>query len=93
MALADEVAGLDEVAAAIGRTPTWLRRNWLKLHTAENFPRRIPSGWVWPRRAVEVWLRSAGRPLPNHPAANANQHVDLVEQQAAALKQRYGAMP
>lgn len=91
MALADEVAGLDEVAAAMGRTTIWMRRNWLKLHQAEDFPRKIPGGWVWPRRAVEVWLRSAGqlmaRPLP----ANDDGGGDFVDQAAAALKARYGA--
>jgi predicted DNA-binding transcriptional regulator AlpA len=91
MALADEVAGLDEVAAALGRSPVWLQRNWLKLHQTQNFPRKIPTGWVWPRRAVEVWLRSAGqvaRPLP----ANDDGAGDPVEAAAAALKQRYGAL-
>lgn len=91
MALTDEVAGLEEVAAALGRSPIWLQRNWLKLHQGEDFPRKIPSGWVWPRRAVEVWLRSAGqivRPLP----ANDDAGGDLIDQAAAALKQRYGAL-
>jgi hypothetical protein len=91
MALSDDTAGLDEVAAAIGRSADWLRRNWLKLHEAENFPRKIPAGWVWPRRAVEVWLRSAGQivapPLP----ANDDGSTDEIEAAARALRQRYGA--
>lgn len=89
MALADEVAGLDEVAAAIGRSSAWLRRHWLKLHQDENFPRKIPSGWVWPRRAVEVWLRSAGmiaRPMPANDAGG-----DMIDAAAKALGKRYGA--
>lgn len=93
MALSDETAGLDEVAAALGRPAEWLRRNWLKLHQQNDFPRKIPAGWVWPRRAVEVWLRSGGElqlpPLP----ANQNGAADLLEEAAAALKRRYGALP
>lgn len=89
--LSDETAQLDEVAAALGRSATWLRRNWLKLHAEQDFPRKIPAGWVWPRRAVEVWLRSAGqfaaRPLP----ANDDGGLDPVDAAAAALKARYGA--
>lgn len=91
MALTDETAGLDEVAAALGRSSDWLMRNWLKIHERENFPRKIPTGWVWPRRAVEVWLRSAGlsvaRPLP----ANDQGLADDIEAQARALRHRYGA--
>lgn len=91
--LADEVAGLEEVAAALGRPPAWLKRNWLKLHQREGFPRRIPAGDVWPRRAVEVWLRTAGLAAP--PLAD-NQNaagVDPVSAAAAMLRERYGAQP
>jgi hypothetical protein len=91
MPLSDETAPLPEVAAALGRTEGWLMRNWLKLHQAEGFPRKIPGGWVWPRRAVETWLRSAGAchdamPLP------ANQNApgrDAVAAAAHALEERY----
>ena len=90
--LANETAGLEEVAAALGKTPAWLKRNWLRFHLATGFPRRIPAGDVWPRRAVEAWLRSAGQfsalPLP----ANENTAgVDHVSAAAAALRERYGA--
>lgn len=93
MALSDEIAGLTEVAAAIGREPQWLQRNWLKLHQRENFPRKIPAGWVWPRRAVEVWLRSAGQSIARPLPANDDGLVDEIEAAARALKQRYGATP
>ena len=87
--LSNETVGLDELAAALGRTPGWLRRNWLKLHLEQNFPRKIPAGLVWPRRAVESWLRSGGQSLPL--PANQNGAADYVDAYAEALKQRYGA--
>lgn len=89
--LSDETAGLDEVARAIGKTPDWLKRNWLKFHRAENFPRKIPGGFVWPRRAVQVWLRSGGALLPE--PANQNGAGDFIAAAADALKERYGAQP
>lgn len=90
--LANETASLDEVASALGKSPAWLKRNWLRFHQSNGFPRKIPAGDVWPRRAVEAWLRSAGQitapPLP----ANENMAgVDLVSAAAAALRERYGA--
>lgn len=89
MSLSDETVGLEELAEAIGKKPDWLKRHWLKLHEAENFPRKIPTGWVWPRRAVLSWLRSGGfmPPLP----ANQNGEADFIDAAAAALKERYGA--
>ncbi len=89
MLLSDETAGLDEVATALKRSPEWLRRNWLKLHTEQNFPRKISAGWIWPRRAVESWLRSGGMTLPL--PANQNDGGDMIDAAAAALKHRYGA--
>lgn len=89
--LTDETASLEEVAKAIGRKPAWLMRKWLKLHQEQNFPRKIPTGWVWPRRAVEVWLRSAGQFAPAPLPANQNGHeADAISAAAAALRQRYG---
>ncbi|RWF49952.1 MAG: hypothetical protein EOS50_30185 [Mesorhizobium sp.] len=92
--LIDEIAPLDEVAQAIGRPAAWLKRNWLKLHLEQNFPRKIPTGFVWPRRAVEVWLRSAGQLAPAPLPANQNgQEGDAIAAAAAALRERYGARP
>lgn len=88
--LSDETAGLEEVAAALGRKPEWLRRNWLKLHQQEGFPRKIAAGWVWPRRSVLSWLRSGGFVQPV--AANQNAaEFDPVMAAAASLMERYGA--
>ena len=90
--LADKVAGLEEVAAALGRKPAWLKRNWLSFHERTGFPRKIPAGDVWPREAVEVWLRSAGCVAPAPLPANQNDGgFDPVAAAAEALKHRYGA--
>ena len=90
--LASETASLEEVAAALGRKPGWLMRNWLKLHVDKGFPRKIPTGWVWPRRMVEVWLRSGGAIAPLPMPANQNgADDDVVSRASEALRARYGA--
>lgn len=96
-----ETVGLDEVAAWLGRDPAWLRRHWLSYHDRHGFPRRIPGAWVWPRRAVEAWLRAGGmarigRPHgePVEPPANQNlPGQPVLAAFAAALDQRYGVSP
>ncbi len=79
--LRDAVADIEEVAAALGRSPQWLRRNWLSYAIKTGFPRKLPHTWVWPRRAVEAFL-SQQRPAP--PAANISE---IIKDQ---LSQRYG---
>lgn len=96
--LADETAGLDEVAAAIGRPAGWLRRNWLRIHLEDGFPRKHPTGWTWPRAAVAVWLRAAGMSRPQDFPANDNPLFDNPsgDPDAAwrqALDDRYGGNP
>jgi len=91
--LSDETAPLAEVAQAIGVKPAWLKRNWLKIHQEKNFPRKIPTGDVWPRRAVEVWLRSAGQSPALLPANQNGTQGDAISAAAAALRERYGATP
>lgn len=91
--LTQQTAGLEEVAAALGKTPDWLRRRWLRLHQERGFPRKL-AGWVWPRRAVEAWIAAEGMPPVLPLAANSNDVLPadaLVAQQHAALRQRYGA--
>jgi hypothetical protein len=87
MPLSDETADLDEVAAAIGRTPEWLRRHWIGLHRRENFPRRIPGTWRFPRLAVLAWLRAAGEARVAPEPANQNG-LAFVDAYAAALLER-----
>lgn len=72
MALANETATLSEVAAALGRTEGWLRRNWAKLAAEQGFPRKLPAGPVWPRQLVEMWCRSGGVIEQAAPSANDN---------------------
>jgi hypothetical protein len=52
--LQDDVCQIDEVAAALGRSPAWLRRNWVRIANEDGFPRRHPTGWTWPRGAGDV---------------------------------------
>lgn len=93
MSLTSEIAGIDEVAAALGRPEGWLRRNWLKLHEQHGFPRRHPSGWTWPRAAVAAWLRSGGFAAPEEAPANDNGSSDHLAAYQAALNDRYGGQP
>lgn len=87
--LSNETATLEEVAAAIRQSPDWLKRHWLREHRKHGLPRKMACGWVWPRRAVEAWLRSGGNPPPA--AANQNAHDDTLDQYDAALREKYGA--
>lgn len=89
--LADETAPLDEVARALGRDPAWLKRHWLSFHLRHGFPRKLPGGFVWPRRAVAAWLRAGGALPESQPAANQNDPAaDILGQAKASLDQRYG---
>lgn len=89
--LSNETATLEEVAAAIGRKPEWLRRYHRRLQERHGFPARIPGGWVWPRRTVEAWLRSGGVETPQPAAANQNGAADYVAAASSFLSERYGA--
>lgn len=60
MSLADRLVRIDEVAAALDRTEDWVQRNWLKMHTQHGMPRKLPTGWQWPRAAMERWIESFG---------------------------------
>ena len=89
--LRDDAAGLDEVAAALGRSTGWLQRHWLKLHQEEGFPRKHPSGWTWPRLAVSAWLRSGGMaPRAFEPANDDLSSVDPAAAYMAELNRHYG---
>lgn len=88
MALANETATLAEVAAALGRRESWLRRNWVKLADEQGFPRKLPCGPVWPRHQVELWCRTGGA-VPAAPTANDNS-PSLPPDYVAAIHQHYG---
>lgn len=89
--LANETATLAEVAQALGRSESWLRRNWLRIHVEDGFPRKLPTGPVWPRQLVEAWCRSGGFAPPPAPAsANDNLLSDPKAAYRASLSQRYG---
>lgn len=61
MSLADKVVGIDELSSALGRSPAWLRRKWLELHQLEGMPRKISTGWIWPRASMERWIEEQGQ--------------------------------
>lgn len=87
--LTNETASLDEVATALGRSAGWLQRHWLKLHLELGFPRKLPTGWVWPRRAVEAWLRAGGQMRVIMEPANSNVPDDILLAAAESLAERY----
>lgn len=89
--LSKETADIQEVANATGKSPTWLKRNWLKFNEEHGFPRPIPGGgWMWPRRAVELWLIAGGVIMRS---ANSNEPgVDLISLQRQAHHERYGVV-
>ena len=89
--LTSETATLSEVAAAIGRNETYLKRNWLKLHLEQGFPRKISVGWVWPRRQLEAWLRAGGVAPVYVAPANENAPTNVLLAMSEALSDRYGA--
>lgn len=63
---------LAEVAAALGRSPDYVRRHHRRLTAAHGFPRPLPgAGWRWPRRLVEAWLTSGGIVAANDDALAA----------------------
>lgn len=87
--LSNETATLEEVAAALGKSAVWLKRNWLRIHQDEGFPRKISIGWVWPRRQVEAWLRTGGL-QPVLVAANDDAPQNALIAMSEALSDRYG---
>ena len=93
--LSSETATLEEVAAALGRSTDWLKRNWLRIHQEQGFPRKISLGWVWPRRQVEAWLRAGGMFPTGFVAANddmpvIDMHQNLLLEAKEILRRRYG---
>lgn len=93
MSLADRVVGIGELSLALGRSEQWIKRQWLKLHEEEGMPRKLPTNWVWPRKAMENWIERQGsvfvqedteQPLPVHPDLKV---ITLSENQM--LRERY----
>lgn len=82
MSLSERVVGLDELAAALRREPDYIRRNWLKMHQRHGMPRKNPTGWVWPRGAMEAWLDGAE-------AAEVTNLSNLVANQNRKLAEKY----
>lgn len=53
---------LAELAALLGRPgpkgEAWLMRNHRRLAAELGLPARLPTGWAWPRRLIEIWIAS-----------------------------------
>lgn len=100
MQLCNDTVSIDELAAALGRRPSWLRRHWRRIHEEFGFPRKHPTGPTWPRQAVAAWLRAGGmnRDLATVPGAggaiaNDNAAGDHDAAYQHALDARYGGQP
>lgn len=102
MTLSDHTASLEEVAAALGVRPAWLRRHHRRLAEEGGFPRRLAGpGWVWPRRLVAAWLAAGGHAASGAPAGAPSAANDdgpgrggrLVAAQRDVLARRYGGRP
>jgi hypothetical protein len=99
--LSEHTATLEEVAAAIGRDPAWLKRHWRRLTSRNGFPAPLPgSKWCWSRQLVLLWIANApARPVadnenaPSPQPADAGGSNDLVRAQHASLTARYGGQP
>lgn len=93
MSLADKVVGIGELSAALGRSEAWIKRKWLELHMLEGMPRKIATGWIWPRGAMERWIEEQGmfatEVSVSHvtPADPAMANVISIEK--SALRERY----
>lgn len=83
MSLSEKTVDIDELAAALRRSPDYIRRNWLKMHRQHGMPRKNPTGWIWPRGAMEAWLEGAeAAEVTNLSSLVANQNRKLAERYA-----------
>lgn len=99
---------IDELAPMLGHPGPagilWLKGNHYRLTEGHGFPRRLCTGWAWPRALVEIWILSGGHLPPvergkggagtDSPAATGaanDDPLDLVERQRAFLRKRIGA--
>jgi hypothetical protein len=76
MSLADRLVRIEEVAAALDRTEDWVQRNWLKMHLEHGMPRKLPTGWQWPRVAMERWIDAHGFAVDD--TSVNDEHADLA---------------
>jgi len=90
--LKSETVDIEELAEALGRSPSWLKRNFRSLNREHCLPLPLPDkAWRFPRRACELWLIAGGvvQRLP------ANDHscqpqASYIELQRRELQKRYG---
>lgn len=100
---------LPELAALLGRPgdagERYVMRWHRKLTAEQGFPARLPTGWAWPRRLVEIWIdnfpiaggtsqlhggpRGRGNPAPPANDDIAPDAAALVAAQRENLTRRY----
>lgn len=89
MNLAEKFVSLDEIAAAVGRSPAWLMRHHRRLSREEGMPEKCCLGWVWPRRRMEEWIDGTyGRAIVEE-AESASRTPTMIANQNQRLRQRY----
>lgn len=85
------VMTIEEVAAHLGCTPAYLRRNWRRLVRERGMPKQLPgSDGRWPRVAMELWL-SHGDASPRFD--DTGPLDDPVSRERAALYLEMGLTP
>lgn len=93
MSLADRVVGISELALALGRSEQWIKRQWLNLHMEEGMPRKLPTNWVWPRKAMENWIEQQGAVFSQESADQAtpvNPDLKIITfSENQKLRERY----
>lgn len=94
MPLQAQTASVDEVAAALGLGVDKLKRTWLKLHQEHGMPRKLPTGWVWPRGALERWIdtQAAPPPEPDNQPKPAGALAAVIANENQRLRAKLGAL-
>jgi len=88
--LKSETVDIEELAEALGRSPSWLKRNFRSLNREHCLPLPLPGkAWRFPRRACELWLIAGG--VIRRPANDAGMvQASYVDLQRQELQKRYG---
>ncbi|MFK0330883.1 hypothetical protein ACIQUB_07145 [Rhizobium sp. NPDC090275] len=90
MHLQDRLVKIDELAQALGRKEDWIKRNWLRMHQKDGMPRKVPSAWAWPRKAMEAWLEGAIAPqAAEAPEPPAMPLAVIAANENARLRAKY----
>lgn len=83
--LKDPPVTLAELAAALGRSPAYIKRYHHRMHERFGLPRKLAIGWLWPRLAIEAYLAGNDAPV-SAVAIAANQNRALSARYAGGAK-------